>query len=97
MTTEKTLSPSTTVSRTSDILFDNVGEEIVMMNMDKGMYYALDEIAGEIWKMIEEPISVADLCTALLKDFDVSPEDCERDTLAYLQDLQERELLEIHK
>ncbi len=97
MTIENTLTSTTIVSRTKDILFDSVGEEIVMMNLEQGMYYALDEIAGEIWKRIEEPISVADLCTALLKEFDVSPEDCERETLAYLQDLHERELLEIHE
>ncbi len=97
MTTEKKLSPESTVSRTKDILFSSVGEEVVMMNMDKGMYYALDEIAGEIWERIETPIRVVDLCTALLEEFDVPPADCERDTLAYLQDLHERELLEIHK
>lgn len=95
--TTKPLTLTTIVSRTKDILFDSVGEEVVMMNMDKGMYYALDEIASEIWKLIAEPISIADLCTALLKEFDVSPEDCERDTLAYLEQLQERELLSIHK
>ena len=93
MTTEKPLTPSTTVSRTQEILFDKIGDEIVMLNMEKGRYHALDEIATEIWELIAEPIQVADLISALLTEFDVSLEDCQRDVLAYLEQLQERDLL----
>ena len=46
--------------------------------------------------MIEVPICAADLCAALLTEFDVSPEECQRDVFALLEQLQERDLLEIH-
>lgn len=97
MNSTTTLTPDSTISRTHEILFDKVGDEIVMLNLDKGRYHALDEIGSEIWEMIAEPVLVADLISALLVKFEVSPEDCQRDVLAYLADLQERDLLVIHE
>ncbi|MBU1660562.1 MAG: lasso peptide biosynthesis PqqD family chaperone [Chloroflexi bacterium] len=91
------LTPTTIVSRTRDVLFADVGQEVVMLNLEKGRYHALDEIATEIWEMIAEPIRVADLIAALLTEFDVSPENCQRDVLTYLEQLQERDLLDIHE
>lgn len=96
MTSNTPLTPESTISRTQEILFAKVGDEVVMLNLEKGRYHALDEIAGEIWELIAEPIRVADLIAALLTEFDVSPEDCQRDVLSYLEQLQERELLNFH-
>jgi hypothetical protein len=93
MSSNNSLTRSTTISRTSDILFDRIDDEIVMLNMEKGRYHALDPIAGVIWEKIATPTKVSDLVAALTAEFDVSPEQCEQDVLAYLADLQERDLL----
>lgn len=96
MTNNNTFTTETKISRTQDILFDKVGEEVVMLNLDKGRYHALDEIGGEIWELIAEPIQIADLVDCLQSKFDVPAEDCLHDVMAYIADLQERDLLEIH-
>ena len=95
--TTKIITLTTTVSRTPDLLFADVGNEVVMMNIDKGMYYALDDIASEIWALLEVPNRVIDLCTTLLAEFDISLEEGQQDVLAFLVDLQERNLLEVHE
>lgn len=95
MTPSDNLTPDSIVSRTENILFNKVGDEVVMLNLEKGHYHALDEIGGIIWEMIAEPVRLTDVCNSLLDIFDVSQEDCLRDVLSYLQQLQGRDLLKI--
>ena len=96
MTDHTPLTLDSTVSRDQEILFEKVDEEIVMLDLEQGNYFALDEIASEIWENLASPILVADLVTVLMTEFDVAQEDCERDVLTYLADLQQRELLNLH-
>jgi hypothetical protein len=74
----------TTITQAQDLLSNNLDDEIVMMNIEKGAYYGLDAIASHIWTLIETPISVSDLCDALLPSFDVDLETCRQDVLAFL-------------
>lgn len=41
MTPSTTLTPDSIVARTEDILFRKVGNEVVMINLEKGHYHAL--------------------------------------------------------
>src|SRR4030067_2387541 len=70
-------------------------DEIVMFSLERGMYYGLDNIASAIWQRIEQPISVANLCTTLIDDFNVDRETCQRDTLELLTWLFQQELVKI--
>jgi len=70
-------------------------DELVMISLQKGMYYGLDNISSQIWQRIEKPISVADLCRGLLEEFDVDPETCQRETLELLNWLYRQELIKI--
>jgi len=70
-------------------------DELVMFSLERGMYYGLDGIASEIWKRIEQPITVADLCAALLDEFEVDNETCQRETLELLNWLFKQELVKI--
>ena len=85
----------TIVARTQEILFDKVGQEVVMINLQEGRYFIMDEIAAEIWARIETPVRVADLCATLTDKFEVAPETCQRDVLVFLERLGEKNLLGI--
>lgn len=70
-----------------------IDNEVVMMSVDQGEYYGLDETGSRIWEMIEEPVSVNDLVRMLIDEFDVSFEECQKDTLDFLNDLNAKGLL----
>lgn len=70
-------------------------DELVMISLQKGMYYGLDNIASEIWQRIEKPVPVAQLCTNLVEEFDVDLETCQRETLELLNWLYKQELIRI--
>ena len=68
-------------------------DELVMLDLERGAYYGLDEIATYIWDQIEQPRSVADLCLHLLEVFDIDRKTCERDVLELLEWLHEKGLV----
>lgn len=61
--------------------------EIVMMHIDSGEYFGCDAVGCRIWKLIEEPKTVSDVCDVLIREFDVERQQCERDVLTFLNEL----------
>ena len=73
------------VSRNEAIVFTDLDDTIVMMDVDEGKYYELDPIGVRIWTLLETSRTAADICDALAAQFDVDPDTCRNDTLEFLQ------------
>lgn len=80
-----------------DIDATEFNDEKVMMNMDKGKYYALNEVGSRIWDLINKNTDVSEIIKALLEEYDVSEEECTREVISYLEDLYNAELIEVSK
>ena len=89
------ISLDTTIVRTEKVVTADMGNEIVMMSLEKSSYYGLDPIGSKIWDRMETPIRVSDLCQGLLGDFDVEQEQCETDVLVFLNELYENDIIRI--
>jgi len=74
-------------------VFTTLGGEAVILGLRDGVYYGLDSVGARIWALLAEPRSVAELVTTIVDEFDVTPERCERDLLALLDDLAARGLV----
>jgi hypothetical protein len=61
---------ATLVSRSPTVLTAEVDGEIVMMSIEQGRYYGLDDIGSDIWGRIEPPCSFAELVDRLVADYD---------------------------
>ena len=90
-----TLDRAARVRRAADVLTTEVEGELVMMDVEKGVYFGLDAIGTDIWKRLEAPVAVADLAAGLVRDYDAEPETIERDVLALLTDMTARGLVEV--
>lgn len=86
--TDKTL-----IKRKSDIVFSKMDNEVVMLSIENGEYYGLDEIGTRIWEVIEHEITFLSLIDLLKDEFDVSEEICKRDTIGFLHELHKKNLL----
>jgi hypothetical protein len=71
----------------------SLGEETVILGMGDGVYYGLDAVGARVWALLATPRRVSELVLAVAGEFDVSPEQCERDVLALLDDLADRRLV----
>ena len=75
------------VRRSSDVIASQVENELVMMDIDRGMYYALNAVGADIWERLAEPQTVADLCAQLQRVYAVDRATCEADVLAVLNEM----------
>ena len=72
-----------------------LGDHVVILDVKAGLYFGLDNVGALVWRLIQHPRSMRDLREAILDAFDVSPEVCERDLVALLQELAAKNLIEI--
>ena len=72
-----------------------VGDETVILDLASGTYYGLDSVGARIWQLMTEGQTLAQVCETMLAEFDVSREDIERDVLALVQTLLEKQLVSV--
>ena len=75
------------VSRADGFSTAPVQDDLMMLNVDQGAYYSLDPIAAEFWNMLENPKQVQELVDGLQKRYAVTPEQCQADVLAFLEEM----------
>lgn len=86
---------SAVVTRRDDLVTAPVGEDLVMMDIDSGTFFTLDDIGTFVWSRLAGPTSVADLLDEIQHNYDVTPEQCEGDVLALLQQMHDRGLIDV--
>lgn len=83
------------VVRSAQCLFTEVDTETVLMSIESGCYGGLDDIGGDIWRRLQHPVAIADLCDALAAEYDASRAVIETDVLAFLGALLQRQMIEV--
>ena len=86
---------SSVIARNDAIVFTDLDDTIVMMDVDEGHYYELDPIAARIWALLEEASSASSICETLAGEYEVDAETCQRDTLEFLQAGLEQRIFEL--
>src|SRR5688572_30609176 len=95
--TRSTISDSSRIAVAPDVLASEVGPEVVMLSLRDGMYYGLDGVGVEIWRMIQTPVTIPRIVTVLVEMYDVDADRCRSDVLTMLATLVERGLVEIRE
>jgi len=72
-----------------------VDRSVVMMSIAREKYYGLEGSGSRIWKLLETPGTVAALCAALVREFDVDETECMRDVLEFLAGMVSEGLVEV--
>ena len=80
------LSEQSVVTVTKDQVSCSLGPEAAILNVKDGIYYGLDPVGAQAFgNLLQTPCKVADIQVALLQEYDVEPERCERDLMALLE------------
>ena len=62
--------------RNNKTISGRLSDELVMMDMEKGMYFSLNPVATRIWDLLEKPLTLDDLCGLLMEEYEVGEEQC---------------------
>ena len=79
------------------VLFHDVGDEIVLLNVETGDYYGLNKMGSRIWTMVHEGRSVDGIHATLFDEYEVSPGRLEQDIQVFLALLQSKSIIEINE
>ena len=77
---------SDVIERNDALLFTEIDDTVVMMDADKGQYCEFDAVGARVWALIETGRPVAEVCDALMTEYDVEPDVCRRDVLAFIKE-----------
>ncbi len=88
------ITPETVIRRSDSILASNLENEVVMMDVESGSYYGLEEPASRIWDLLAEPKSVSDLVVALQSEYDITPEQCQHEVISFVEELKKRKVVD---
>ncbi len=73
----------------------NLAGEAAILNIKSGVYYGLDPVGARIWSLVQDPRTVEDVRSAIIDEYDVEPERCERDLMGLLEKLLAEGLIEV--
>jgi len=77
-----------------DVVFRELGGEMVLLNLHSGVYYGLNESGAQMWTLLAELGDPARVVAALEREYAASRPQLERDLEALVAVLTEKGLLE---
>lgn len=63
----------------TQVMARQVGDETVILDLASGNYFGLDPVGARVWQLVTEGKSVAQVCAIVLTEYQVTPEQLERD------------------
>lgn len=74
-------------TQNKDIIGSPIDDEMVMMDVDKGSYFGLNSMGSEIWNSIEEPKTIQELVDELIKEYEISEDECKTEVTKFIDAL----------
>lgn len=78
-------------------LYREVRGEAVLLHLDTGEYFGLDEVANRVWQLIVEKSDLDEVETAMRQEFEVDQDLLSNDLSRLIEDLLAKGLIEIDR
>lgn len=85
----------TIINKNLEIEDTDLDGEKVMMNLEKGEYFMMNEVGSRIWEIISKPINVKDIIETLRSEYEVDEETCKCTVIDFLTGLNHAKLISI--
>jgi hypothetical protein len=76
-----------------EVIQSKIGDEVVMLDIESGFYFGMNSVGSEIWSHLSEPITIDDLINKLMERFDIDRATCEKDTIEFMNQLFEKNII----
>ena len=75
------------IARSGDWLTGRVGDELVMMSAQRGIYLGLSEVGARVWELLDTDADLDRICEALEREFDVAPDVCRAEVETFVDQM----------
>lgn len=76
-----TLTLDSRLTQSSDVLFQNLDGEAVLLDLSSETYFGLNEVGTRVWELLESTSLLSDVCVQLQSEYEVERERAESDLL----------------
>jgi hypothetical protein len=76
-----------------DVLFRDLEGEAVLLHLESGTYFGLNETGTLLWDLLKKPRSPEELANALAGEFEVSEAQAKKDVSGLLSELKSHKLV----
>jgi hypothetical protein len=66
------IAPTDSVVVAPSVISRELSGEMVLLDLESGVYYGLDAIGTRVWQLLMQRNAVADICTTLLDEYNVA-------------------------
>jgi coenzyme PQQ synthesis protein D (PqqD) len=80
--------------RKDHVIARNGEHELMLLDVESGCYYTLNEVGGRIWELCDGSWTVAEIVATLSAEYEAPSETVRVDVLELLTDLERERLLE---
>lgn len=81
------------ISRTGTLIEAGVGDELFALDVEGGHCFGFNATAAQIWRLLEQPMTLAALCDALAAEYAIDRATCEAEVSALLRSLADEKLV----
>lgn len=85
------------VVATTNMVAADMGKEVIILHLQKGHYFGLDQVGARIWDLLQSPITVNEIERQLVEEYDVEADQCHREVTGLLKDLWDEGLVEVRE
>ncbi len=86
---------NTVVIATKENVSCDLGEEAAILGMKNSVYYGLNPVGACIWRLLQQPRTVREICDAIVNEYDVTEDRAESDLLQLLEQMAKEGLVEL--
>ncbi|MEA2561562.1 MAG: hypothetical protein QOH06_3066 [Acidobacteriota bacterium] len=87
------IGPDSRPRRRDRVLVQRAADQWILLDVENGQYYALDEVSGRVWDLCDGSHSVSAMVAALCQEYEAPAESVEEDVLAFLGEMAEERLV----
>ena len=79
--------------RRERVLVERIEEETVLLDLDSGLYFALNEVGARVWELCDGDRSLDDIVAVVTSEYDVDTNTARADVTELLEQLAGERLL----
>ena len=69
------------------VIYRDIEGEAVVLNLDNGFYYSLNQLGTEIWELSDGTVSIQEIIQRVCEEYEVTYEQARDDVLELMEDL----------
>ena len=78
------------------VIYRDVSGEVVLLNLQSGVYYGLDSVGSRMWQLLMEQRPLDDVCAVMLDEYDVPADVLRADLSKLVDELSSKGLVTVH-